>query len=91
MSTHTAQVAMNPKNTVFDAKRLIGRHYHDPTVQDDMKHWPFKVIRGPEDKPLVQGGWGGGMADCGVCSAHECALTKWHLRCAGASRLDGIE
>ncbi|EGG05645.1 uncharacterized protein MELLADRAFT_72112 [Melampsora larici-populina 98AG31] len=38
------QVAMNPHNTVFDAKRLIGRKFADADVQDDMKHWPFKVI-----------------------------------------------
>ncbi|XP_030562793.1 heat shock protein 68 [Drosophila novamexicana] len=38
------QVAMNPKNSVFDAKRLIGRKFDDPKIQDDMKHWPFKVI-----------------------------------------------
>ena len=47
---------MNPANTVFDSKRLIGRKYHDPNVQADMKHWPFKVLPGPDDKPLIEGG-----------------------------------
>jgi heat shock protein 1/8 len=48
------QVARNPHNTVFDAKRLIGRKFKDDTVQKDMKHWPFKVVPGPEDKPLIE-------------------------------------
>ncbi|KAL7201746.1 hypothetical protein ACSBR1_033443 [Camellia fascicularis] len=47
------QVARNPTNSVFDAKRLIGRRYSDASVQSDMKLWPFKVIVGPGDKPMI--------------------------------------
>ena len=46
---------MNPSNTVFDAKRLIGRKKGDPSVQADMKHWPFKIVAGPADKPMIEG------------------------------------
>ncbi|XP_063835021.1 heat shock protein 68-like [Ostrinia nubilalis] len=47
------QVALNPNNTVFDAKRLIGRKFDDPKIQADMKHWPFKVINDC-GKPKIQ-------------------------------------
>jgi len=47
------QVALNPQNTVFDAKRLIGRRFEDAPVQADMKHWPFKVIS-DGGKPKIQ-------------------------------------
>ena len=44
---------MNPHNTVFDAKRLIGRKFEDAEVQSDMKHFPFKVIN-RSGKPYVE-------------------------------------
>lgn len=44
---------MNPKNTVFDAKRLIGRKFDDAKIQEDMKLWPFTVIS-DGGKPKIQ-------------------------------------
>jgi heat shock protein 1/8 len=47
------QVAMNPHNTVFDAKRLIGRKFDDAEVQSDVKHFPFKVTN-KGGKPYIE-------------------------------------
>ena len=46
------QVAMNPENTVFDAKRMIGRKYNE--IKNDLKHWPFKVYSGEYEKPVIE-------------------------------------
>ena len=48
------QTAMNPRNTIFDAKRLIGRDINDSHVQSDMKQWPFKVLPKDGNKPHLQ-------------------------------------
>lgn len=47
------QAAMNPSNTIFDAKRLIGRLFNDTSVQSDMKHWPFKVCE-ENGRPVIK-------------------------------------
>ena len=48
------QSAMNPINTIFDAKRLIGRKISDTNIQKDMKHWAFNVITKENDIPLIE-------------------------------------
>jgi L1 cell adhesion molecule like protein len=48
------QTNVNPRNTVFDAKRLIGRKFSESIVQQDMLHWPFKVVKGDADKPMIE-------------------------------------
>lgn len=46
------QMAMNPENSIFDAKRLIGRKFSDATVQSDSKHFPFKLVN-ENEKPMI--------------------------------------
>lgn len=48
------QAALNPTNTVFDAKRLIGRTFSEPAVQTDIKHYPFTVKQGENDSCVIE-------------------------------------
>ena len=48
------QAALNPKNTVFDAKRLIGRKFNDQSVKSDTTLWPFKVIEEGDNIPAIE-------------------------------------
>ena len=48
------QASMNPTNTIFDAKRLIGRKVEDSELQKDLSHYPFTVTSGQGDKPVIK-------------------------------------
>jgi len=69
------QAAMNPTNTVFDAKRLIGRRFNDSEVQSDMKHWPFKVVE-KSSKPYIQVQFKGETKDFTAEEISSMVLTK---------------
>merc|ERR1712047_241236 len=69
------QVAMNPSNTVFDAKRLIGRKFSDSCVQSDMKHWSFKVVE-RDTKPKIQVDYKGETKEFFAEEVSSMVLTK---------------
>ena len=48
------QAVVNPQNTVFGFKRLIGRQYKDNEVKSDQEHWPFKIVPRPDGRPAVE-------------------------------------
>ena len=70
------QSSMNVKNTVFDAKRLIGRKFSDPYIQNDMKHWPFKVSDDGHDKPIIEAEFKGEMKKFTAEEISAMVLTK---------------
>ena len=47
------QLTSNPENTIFDARRMIGRTWVDPAVQRDIKYWPF-TVKQKNNKPHIE-------------------------------------
>lgn len=70
------QAAMNPSNTIFDAKRLIGRKFKDRAVQQDMKSWPFRVVAGESDKPMMEATYKGVKKQFGAEEVSSMVLAK---------------
>ena len=69
------QAAQNPENTIFDAKRLIGRNFDDSATQSDIKHFPFKVIS-KENKPIIQANYKNEVRDFQPEEISSMVLTK---------------
>ena len=69
------QASQNPENTIFDAKRLIGRIFSDQSTQNDIKHFPFKVIA-KNDKPIIQATYKGELKDFQPEEISSMVLTK---------------
>lgn len=61
---------------IADAKRLIGRRFSDPAVQADMKLWPFKVVKGPAEKPMIQVSYKGEQKQFAAEEISSMVLTK---------------
>ena len=69
------QASQNPENTIFDAKRLIGRIFSDQATQSDIKHFPFKIIS-KNDKPIIQASYKGEVKDFQPEEISSMVLTK---------------
>ena len=77
------QAALNPKNTIFDAKRIIGRKFSEPTVQRDIAGWPFSVAAGDHDQPLIQ-------IDTALCPSAKGHYTPEEISAMVLSRMKEI-
>ena len=69
------QLTSNPKNTIFDAKRLMGREWKDSAVQNDIKNFPFKVLN-KNSKPSISINTGSGMKDLSAEEVSAMVLSK---------------
>ena len=69
------QLTSNPKNTIFDAKRLMGREWSDSTVQNDVKYFPFKVTE-KNSKPIISINTGNGIKDLSAEEVSAMVLSK---------------
>jgi len=69
------QLTSNPKNTIFDAKRLMGREWSDSTVQNDVKYFPFKVSE-KNSKPIISINTGNGIKDLSAEEVSAMVLSK---------------
>tara|TARA_Y100001970_G_scaffold215695_1_gene263992 strand:- start:1352 stop:3262 length:1911 start_codon:yes stop_codon:yes gene_type:complete len=69
------QSSQNPENTIYDAKRLIGRNFNDSSTQTDIKNFPFKVIE-KNNKPLIQANYKGELKDFQPEEISSMVLTK---------------
>ncbi|KIO19534.1 hypothetical protein M407DRAFT_246141 [Tulasnella calospora MUT 4182] len=70
------QAVVNPQNTVFAFKRLIGRKFNDKEVQEDVKHWPFRVIPKSDGRPAIQVESEGKMQQFSAEELSSMVLTK---------------
>ncbi|KAG6840752.1 hypothetical protein C0991_004602 [Blastosporella zonata] len=70
------QAVVNPSNTVFGFKRLIGRHFADKEVKEDATHWPFSIVSRPDGRPAVEVDNGGKKQQFSPEELSSVVLTK---------------